>query len=215
MVRLVPRPRRDRVIVMKKLVAFAVWGYQPCPWSVPFIGRHGGSYHAKKSRPHAGVLNLPDWQGAVANAAKEAMAGAGVELTTAPTKTHIEFFQATPPGRRHGEIWNIAVEWNPDKKDRRGSKGKKVGGWVKVGKSQPDILNLFKGTEDAIENVTYGNDVQNSIISSSRFYGPSPGVRVTIYEIEPDDFPGYGDPMPGGDDAKPKTRRRKPGLSDL
>jgi Holliday junction resolvase RusA-like endonuclease len=193
---------------MRKVVAFEVWGYEACPWSVPFIGRHGGSFQTKKSRPHAGILNLPDWQKVVRDAAVAAFAKIGGQLVLAPTKTHIEFFKTTPPGHRHGELWTIGVEWNPDKKN---GKGRPTGGWVKVGKSQPDILNLFKGTEDAIENVIYGNDVQTSIISSSRWYGPMPGVRVTVYAIDPGDYPGNGEPVPGGtENGKPKRRKRKP-----
>lgn len=190
---------------MRKIVQFCVWGYEACPWSVPFIGRNGGSFQTKKSRPVAGILNLPDWQTAVRNAAKEAMEAAGSSLVVGPVKTHIEFFTVTPPGRRHGELWTVGVKWNPDAK-RKGSKVK--GAWVKMGRSQPDILNLFKGTEDAIENISYGNDVQTSIISSSRWYGPRAGVRVTVYAIEPGDYPGEGDPVPcEASDAKAKKKR--------
>jgi Holliday junction resolvase RusA-like endonuclease len=186
---------------MRKLVKFEVWGYEACPWSVPFIGRHGGSFQTKKSRPYAGVLNLPDWQAVVRTAAEKAMGEANEEMVTGPTKTHIEFFRKTPPGHRHGEIWTVGVEWNPD-----AAKGK--GAWVKVGNVQPDILNLFKGTEDAIENVTYANDVQTAIISSSRWYGPMSGVRVTVYLIEPGDYPGTGEPIEG-DVASVKAKRTR------
>lgn len=186
---------------MRKLVTFAVWGYDACPWSVPYIGRNGGSFQKKKSRPAEGILNLPDWQKVVKAAAVKAMTEANAEIILGPTKTHIEFFKQTPPGHRDGEIWTIGVEWNPE-----AAKGK--GAWVKVGKSQPDILNLFKGTEDAIENVTYGNDVQTAIISSSRWYGPRPGVRVTVYAIEPGDYPGTGDVVPGEVQNAKKRRKR-------
>lgn len=186
---------------MRKIVQFEVWGYDPCPWSVPFIGRFGGSFQAKKSRPHAGKLNLHDWQAVVRDSAKTAMSQSGSSLVLGPVKTHIEFFQQTPPGRRHGEVWDVRVVWNPE-----ANKGN--GAFVKVGaKSQPDILNLFKGTEDAIENVTYGNDVQTAIISSARWYGPMPGVRVTVYAIDPGDYPGHGDPVPG-ESPNAKSRKR-------
>jgi Holliday junction resolvase RusA-like endonuclease len=186
---------------MKKLVTFAVLGYEACPWSVPFIGRNGGSFQKKKSRFAAGILNLPDWQAVVKAEAEKAMAAAGAPIQLGPTKTHIDFYTVTPPGRRHGEIWTVGVRWNPT-----AAKGK--GAWVKEGKSQPDILNLFKGTEDAIESVTYGNDVQTSIISSARWYAPVPGVKVTVYVIEPGDYPGIGDPVPIVEVQRGKKRKR-------
>lgn len=191
-------------MTMKKLITFSVKGYDACPWSVPFIGRNGGSFQKKKSRPAAGILNLPDWQARVKEAAARAMLESGAVMLTGPVKTHIDFFVVTPPGHRHGELWTVPIAWNPD-----AAKGK--GAWTKHGErgvTDPDILNLFKGTEDAIENVTYGNDVQTSILSASRWFGPIPGVTVTVYAIEPGDFPGYGDPMPI-EAKRAKTKRRK------
>lgn len=178
---------------MFKLVTFQVLGCEPCPWSVPHFGtgtsKAGKKFrfmtYDKKSKPEQGILNLPDWAAKVAAAARDAMGGR--DPWTCPVKLHFDFFTRTPPGRRHGELWDCPVKLSP--------KTKKWGKSGPRGRSEPDLLNLVKGTEDALQGIVIANDCQTRLTSAAPWFGPTPGVKVTAYAIEPSDFPGSGDPV--------------------
>ena len=178
---------------MKKLVAFECLGLAVVPWSVPEIGvsrREGCKPHrftrrSKKSRLAFGKASLDDWQRYVAGAAREAMAA--VPIPAGPVRVHMEFLARTPAGRRHGELWDVPLRFREDK-----------GAFTKTqprGKPEADLVNMFKGTEDAIQGVVFEDDVQSRMISAIALFGPADGVRVSVYAIEPGDFPGRGEPV--------------------
>ena len=177
---------------MKKLVEFEFFGVAVVPWSVPDIGvsRRGGKAHrftkrTKKSALHLGKATLEQWQGFVKDAARQAMAT--IPTTTQSVRVHIEFYAATPPGKRHGQLWEVPLHFRSEEGDYTKSQPR--------GKPEADLINMFKGTEDAIEGAVVENDVQTRMVSSVALYGPMDGVRVRVYLIEPGDFPGTGDPV--------------------
>jgi len=163
---------------MKKLCEFSVLGFDVVPWSVPNIARGGRQWRSKKTIGHLGKLSLVDWQAAVRTQAWKAWQQPPVAVSC---RVHIEFLTRTPKGCRPGQLWRVGVKQN-DK-----------GQWVKEGRSPADLCNFFKGTEDAVESVVYHNDCQTRMMSAIALYGPEPGVRVTVYEIEASDFPGDGE----------------------
>lgn len=172
---------------MKKIVQFEALGIEPVPWSVPEIGvaNRGGkrvrfTTRSKKSKLALGKASLEDWQKHVANSAREAMAT--IPIQTGPLKIHFEFRVHPPDGKASGQIWDVPIRWNDDK-----------GVFTKTqprGKPEADVVNLMKGTEDALEGIVFENDVQTRIVSASMLYGPVDGVRVFVYQIGPEDFPG-------------------------
>jgi Holliday junction resolvase RusA-like endonuclease len=178
---------------MRKLVEFSALGLEPVPWSVPDIGtgknKAGKKFRfttrRKKSNLAAGKASLDDWQTHVAKAAREAMAA--IPVATGPIRIHFEFYCMTPQGRRHGELWEAPIRWNEEK-----------GEFTKTGprgKSEPDLTNMVKGAEDALEGIVFANDCLARLSSGVTLFGPAPGVKVVVYEIEPGDFPGRGEPV--------------------
>lgn len=176
---------------MKKLVTFSAVGLDVVPWSVPEIGVNRRNpakpvrftKRAKKSKLHQGSASLSDWQKHVKSCAIDAMAA--ISIPVGPVRVHIEFFARTPKGKKHGQLWEVPLRWNDE-----------AGEYVKTqprSKTEPDLVNLFKGTEDAIQGACVENDVQTRMMSCAAFYGPIPGCIVTVYQIEPNDFPGVGD----------------------
>lgn len=170
---------------MKKVVVVRCLGFDPCPWSVPNVGtstaRDGRRFRFarrdKKSKPALGVLNLHDWQDAIREAAGKAMGERPV--LSGPARLHYDFYKCTPKGGKHGQPWVCGVKWNVEK-----------GAWSKVGRSEPDLTNLTKGAEDALQGVVLADDCLVTMASQSKWYGPSPGVIISVYAIEPGDFPG-------------------------
>jgi len=177
---------------MKKLVTFQAFGLAVVPWSVPEIGvnRRGAkpvrfTKRSKKSKLFLGKASLEDWQKFVAEAAREAMAT--IPIPIGPIRLHIEFHARTPKGKRHGQLWEVPLKWNDE-----------AGKFVKTqprSKPEPDLANMFKGTEDAIQGTILTDDVQTRVISAITVFGPVDGVIVSVYAIEPEDFPGHGDPV--------------------
>jgi Holliday junction resolvase RusA-like endonuclease len=165
---------------MRLLARFTVNG-RPSPWSVPAIGT-GRSKAGKRFRFLTSSKALRRWQGQCKGAAKAALAGRAT--ITGPVMLRLEFTREAPEGVRPGTPWFPDVVWNDDKKR-----------FVKVGKGAqiPDLTNLFKGTEDAIQGTIFGDDGQSCVSFASRLYGKTDGVRVSIYAIEPQDYPGEPD----------------------
>lgn len=174
---------------MKKLTTFQALGLAVVPWSVPEIckTKAGGRFtkRRKKSNLVLGKASLEDWQLHVANAARLAMAS--VPRPLGPLKLQIEFFAKTPKGKRHGQLWDVPLRWNEDSQEYTKTQPRS--------KPEADLCNMLKGTEDALQGVVMENDVQTRGFSVHAFYGPVDGVTVTVYEIEPHDFPGTGDPV--------------------
>ncbi|MBX6312053.1 MAG: RusA family crossover junction endodeoxyribonuclease [Isosphaeraceae bacterium] len=161
---------------MRLICAFDVRG-PLVPWSVPDIGvRRVGNKSWRFTKKNA---PLEAWQAVVREAAVRAMAGVGP--VTEPVFVRLVFTKRAPEGKRPGQLWYAKVVRN------------KSGKYVTVGKERKglgDTLNYFKGTEDALQSVIYGNDSLTCLISSARLYGRFDGVSVSVYEIEPGDFPG-------------------------
>ncbi len=167
---------------MRPLVKIDILGIECVPWSVPDIGNRRFANGTKGHRFAKQNPRMVKWQEYVTVEAKKAMTR--LPLTLGPVLLSLTFFKRTPVGKKHGQLWEIPVEWNEEKEK-----------YVKKGRSSPDLINLFKGTEDALEGVVYGNDGQSCIVSSERLYGPLDGVQVQVYEIEPGDYPGHGNPI--------------------
>jgi Holliday junction resolvase RusA-like endonuclease len=177
---------------MKKLVEFSALGVIPTPWSVPDIGnvtaadgrRVRFAKRAKKSDLTKGIANLEDWQKHVRNCASSVY-GKETEPHRGPVRVVMRFTAKTPEGSKAGQLWDVDLKWNP-----KANKGD--GDWTKTGKRgyMADLVNLFKGTEDAMEGTVYHNDVKTRLLTAGCFYGKFDGVQVTVYAIEPEDFPG-------------------------
>ena len=152
----------------------------PVPWTVPEIGvveragkRHRFTTRRKKSNVTSGQYSLEDWQKVVKTAASQAAKAAGLtEPITGPVRLDYEFF-AVPIDRADiGSLWGTAVKWDD-----------KVGKWKKItrgGKTDPDVTNIIKSTEDALQGDLLADD---SLVRSGGFdcvYAAVPGVRVTV-----------------------------------
>jgi Holliday junction resolvase RusA-like endonuclease len=159
---------------MRVVAEFETFGVACVPWSMPapVIGKGGKTKFIRKAGP------LAAWQEHVAAAARTAMEGAAIAL--GPVLLVLEFYRQTPPGKRDGDFWAVGVE--------RTAKGQHV----KRGEPQPDLANLVKGAEDALQGVIIGNDVQTCAIRTVRLYGPRDGMRVKVCELEPGDRLGIG-----------------------
>src|SRR5690242_18810182 len=98
---------------MRKVCEFTVRGVEPSAWSVPEIGnkfrkdgtRYGFTTRRRKTNLEKGIVSLRDWQTTVHTQALKAMAK--VPKQTGPIFLRTEFYARTPPGHKHGEIWNI------------------------------------------------------------------------------------------------------------
>jgi Holliday junction resolvase RusA-like endonuclease len=161
---------------MRLVARVEALGVACVPWSVPEIG-NGRTKTGRKFRFTTRNKALDEWQSFVRAEAGKAMKG---RICLGPVMLRIDFFRRTPPGARHGQLWQVPVTWNDDKQK-----------FTKDGKAAPDLVNLFKGTEDAMENVIYGNDVQTCILFSRRLYGPLDGIVAEVFEIQPGDYPGH------------------------
>lgn len=177
---------------MRKLAVIEAFGVDVAPWSVPDIGVNRKTKSGKparfarrrkKSNLDRGSVSLEHWQRFVREAAREVWPG---EPFVGPVYLEIEFYARTPAGKKQGELWAVPLRRNKD------------GGWGKSQprrKPEPDLINMFKGTEDAICEVVLANDVQTRMVAAVTLFGRAPGVKVTVYEIEADDFPGVGEPL--------------------
>ena len=179
---------------MRTLVSFSALGLMVVPWSVPEIGvnRRGAkpvrfTKRSKKSKLALGKASLADWQEFVAKSAREAMAA--IPRPYGPIALRIEFIARTPKGKRHGQLWEVPLKWNEKAEEFTKTQPR--------GKPEADLANMFKGTEDALAGIVFENDVQTRVMSSVTLYGPVPGVKVYVRLIEPDDFPGTGEPIEG------------------
>jgi Holliday junction resolvase RusA-like endonuclease len=153
---------------MREIARFEVLGSKCVPWSVPFFGTTTGKGGRRRhfAKKDAGLIA---WQERVAEQARLAMGVKPVVL--GPVLIDMTFFRVTPPGKREGDYWSVVVEPTSE-------------GFVKRGPSQPDLVNLFKGTEDALQGVLLANDVQTCAMRAERRYGPQDGVAVAVYALD-------------------------------
>ncbi len=161
---------------MKLLAKFSVMGLACCPWSPPQVFMKT-TRDGRRFKSAAKNKNLEAWQGYVRLHARDARPDG--ETWTGPVFVRLEFFKKAPKDARVNSLWFNGVKWDETKRQ-----------FVKAGKPVPDLDNLFKGTQDALEGEIFGNDVQSCIINASRRYGEKDGVRVTVYAIEPSDEAG-------------------------
>jgi Holliday junction resolvase RusA-like endonuclease len=195
---------------MKVLVEFSVKGFPPVPWSVPHLGsgvsksgkRFRFSTRRKKSDPFNFSPSLEDWQELVGSEARKAYDArhGPAPLLQCPVFLEIVFFAPTPPGKKHGQVWYPGVEWN-----------EKTGKYVKSGLHEPDLTNLTKAVEDALELKVVANDVQFVGHLAKKLYGPSAGIEARVWGIEASDYEGYGEPVRAPEPFKPaRPKRSKP-----
>ncbi len=182
---------------MTLLLEFGVYGADAVPWSVPNVTASGRTYRTKKTVAHLGKLSFEDWQQSVKEAAVKAMDG--MPPAVGSVMLSLTFFRETPPGYRHGQLWEVKVAKNENSK------------WTKRGKISADLVNLFKGTEDAAQDILYHNDVQ---VRSSRglcLYGPMAGVQIAVHLIDTSDYPGHGAIVPSliPPATRPRARKKK------
>jgi hypothetical protein len=183
---------------MRLVCRFAVVGMTAVPWTVPEIGtgtaKSGKPFRfttrRRKCQQARGTPDLVTWQGLVRAEAERAMAG--LAPCIGPVRLAALFVTRTPPGSRHGECWFAGMI-------------PRDGKWVKGGVTEPDLTNLVKAAEDAIEGTAYVNDYQVREHAISAAYGPEPGLWIVVSELEPADCPGWGDPVP---EPPAKARRR-------
>ncbi len=158
---------------MREVCKFTVPG-DPAAWSTPEFGT-GWTKTGRRYRFAESNDKLKSWQELVALYARQAMAQVQCkEPILGPTGLRLDFTQKPPDGIDIGTPWVPEVKWSP-----------KVHRWVKVGLAHnvPDLTNLFKGTEDALQDIVFGNDGQNCFTWASRLYAAAPGVTVTLYAM--------------------------------
>ena len=183
---------------MRHIVTIDVMHFDPVPWAAPHLGSgtrgDGSRYHfssgRKKSRPMDRSLSLEDWKRLVAKEARRAVSGNDIKLLTGPVHVEYTFLCEAQDTSSIGKLWEIPVRWTEARK-----KGKKhqPAHWTKVhrdGKIDADLTNLEKSAEDALEGIVYANDCLCRSKRSICLQWHTPGVRISVYEIDPSDYPG-------------------------
>ena len=194
----------SQIQTMKFIAEISVLGFTPVPWTVPHFGsgmsKSGKKFHfqtrTRKSRPENLSPDLEHWQKLIRDEAIMAMnEDPYTELKlprSCPISLTITFVDRPLPGNQYNQIWFPGIKQN--------AKGE----WVKLGNHEPDLTNLVKAVEDALQGVVYHNDFQVRMQHAEMRYGYTPGVIILVQEIEESDFPGLGEPV---ETAKPKKRR--------
>lgn len=157
-----------------KSLTFTVDG-DPVPWSVPDVAvgvaKGGRRYRRVKKDPR-----LEEWQGVVAEAARDAWGP--WENTKAAVALLLHFILFTDDTSVHGQYALPAQEWNESlQKDT--IRGKRIA----------DLTNLTKGVEDAMQGVIYKDDTQIRQKTESCVWGPTAGVVVSVLVLEAHAFP--------------------------
>ena len=143
---------------MRLICEFSEWA-KPVGWALNKT--RGGS----RVRPKP----LADYHRRIADVCRIAMAGEPPYLGL--VRMEMDVFRVTPSGCRDGDPWGVTVE--PDGK----------GGYVKKGLPTPDLGNVLKATEDALQGIVIGDDAQCSAHLPRRLYGPREGVVVRVYAL--------------------------------
>lgn len=171
---------------------FEISGFQPSPWSVPEIcvTRSGRRFTKRRGRSNLaeGKTNLKDWQKLVADAAREAMGGG--RLCLGPVHLEMTFFIRAPEDQSPGAFCFLPLTYNGKsleytKKNLKGS-------------TLPDLTNLEKGTEDALELIAMANDFQVVSKSTARKWGHHGGCKVRVLLLEET----YEEPQDGDRDDR-------------
>lgn len=153
---------------MREVVTITARGVPAVPWSVPDVGvsrRGGRRVRFSKKKPR-----LVEWQRYVAYHARQAMTRK--PIVTGPLAVYITFNIASEDPEKWGLPYSIPVEWS-EKHEK----------YVKKG-TCPDLTNLVKGTEDAIQGAAFADDVQIVFCQSVRLHARDHSAQVEIYELE-------------------------------
>lgn len=167
----------------REVIRFNVCGPKPVPWSAPTVVRRKNAtgktvsmaFNSDKSNPNTGKLGLSDWKALVSSHAKEKMRDACRDPVTNPVCISVTFARQAKKGEEVGSLWVCGVHWNDEKLE-----------YVKDDVHEPDLTNLFKAVEDAMEGVVYANDVLTRNIDIKALVMGFNGVLVTVYEWVPD-----------------------------
>lgn len=179
----------------------ACLGIPPVPWSVPTIGtgfaksgrRFRFTKRDKKTNLDKRTLNYEHWLDAVRTAANN-QHEQGV-YDEGPVHLDLAFYFPLKPGKKHGQVVDCDVTWDDDGLC-----------WRKADSHCPDLTNLSKGVEDALEEIVYANDCQVRSKTEAMLYGISPGVFIRVYLLEESDYPGEGSIC---ESPPPPARRKK------
>jgi Holliday junction resolvase RusA-like endonuclease len=158
---------------MREVLKFVVEG-DPTAWCTPTFGtrltKTGRKYRFAEKNPR-----LQTWQELVNLRARQAMSELKKKAPLlGPTGLRLDFTRQAPSEEAIGKPWVPEIGWSQN-----------LQRWVKVGAGHnvPDLTNLFKGTEDALQEVCFGNDGQACFTWASRLYAATSGVTVTLYEL--------------------------------
>ena len=138
------------------IVEFTVPG-QPVGKGRPRIGKVGA--HARMFTPEKTV----NYEGLVAHAAHQAMAGRG--LITGPVDMQVEI------------VMQIPASWSA-KKQRDAAAG------LVLPATKPDCSNVIKAVEDGMNGVVYKDDAQIVGGWFRKRYGAAPGVQVSVTQAD-------------------------------
>jgi Holliday junction resolvase RusA-like endonuclease len=192
---------------MDLLLEFDVIGFEPCPWRAPEHGsgvtRTGKRYHfcriGGKSDIANGRVNLKKWQKIVADEASKAMSSR--PAFRGPIQISMNFYYKAPEPELMGEI-----AWLPMKPSKKTGKLSKP---TLKGRTLPDIINLFKGTEDAMKGIVFVDDVQTRAIGpSAAVFCWHSGVHVKIHSMGEQNLETIQGERVGNEDAGGRVRRQ-------
>jgi Holliday junction resolvase RusA-like endonuclease len=154
---------------------FLVAGFPPVPWTVPNVGtgysktgkRFRFTTRSKKTKTSESgrmTLSLKDWQKAAALRAKAAMQGR--TPTVEQVRFEVIFLYKAPKKSLIGTIPPTPVEW--------------IDGVCVKHTTAPDLTNLVKGLEDALEGIVYANDVLVRSNGCLCVYASVPGALIRV-----------------------------------
>lgn len=144
----------------RQSVVISVTGSEPVPWSVPQRGRWGGSLPNPR---------LTGWQKLVADSARSIFGP--YEPWTCPISIETLFFLswARPKKTQIGDPAAPIIRFDETYSTHR-LKGK-----------APDVTNLVKGTEDALQGIVFVDDVQVvEHVRHRKMWSDVPGVIITV-----------------------------------
>jgi len=172
---------------MREIADFEIKGFQPAPWSVPDIcvTRAGHRFTKRRGRSNLaeGICNLLDWQKLVSDAARSAMSGQNPVL--GPVRVEATFYIRAPEGKPKGAFCFLPMKWN--------NKSLEYTKTPLKGRTLPDLTNLVKGSEDALQSqhavaamrgMVFHDDWQVVEVVAQRKWGEHGGCRIRVWLLE-------------------------------
>ena len=136
-----------------------VRGSDPVPWSAPHVSRFGGA------KPN---VRLVAWQDKIRDAAREAFGPYGPWTGPIGLTAHF-FISRAAPKDKYGSMAIPSFEWD------------EVYSRHAMTSKPPDLTNLIKAAEDALEEIVYVNDAQVCFHDDCKsLWMSTPGVMLTI-----------------------------------